>query len=91
MEEPIYPYSNMKLKEVIEKLECFNPIQIQYNHQVIFNDGDATTLEEAVSAWDNMWKMIKPYENDKIISVHIDIVHFHHAIVTLTGTKFNKK
>lgn len=77
--------SELTLNEAIKKVDCFCPVKIIFNGIVLYNDyDDENNYEEAapfIVIPDRIWQF------DKYIvkSINIDIVEFHHAVISMQG------
>ena len=83
--------SERTLEEVVQKLQCFNPIWISYNDEVIFDNREASSFEEEIALYNKMKEFVEKHKRDFVIAVHIDIVSFHHSMITITGSRFSKE
>ena len=88
--------SSITLSEVISMLDIFAPIKIIYNNEVLYNDYDgddiATILEDGTEVYGEVMPpnavipdRIKGREDNIINSINIEIISYHHSIVTLKG------
>lgn len=88
--------SSRTLSEVISMLDIFAPIKIIYDNEVLYNDHDgndiATVLEDGTEVYGEVMPpnavipdRIKGRENNIINSINIEIISYHHSIVTLKG------
>ena len=77
-------------------LDIFAPIKIIYDNEVLYNDHDgndiATVLEDGTEVYGEVMPpnavipdRIKGRENNIINSINIEIINYHHSIVTLKG------
>ena len=87
--------SEITLREAIEDVEKFAPVKIIFNDIVLYNDFDSELEIE-----DGVYGEILPplsvipnrlWQFDKYVvtSIKIDIVEFHHSIVTIQGEYCN--
>ena len=87
-------HSSRTLSEVILMLDIFAPIKIIYNNEILYNDYDsndiATVLEDGTKVYGEIMPpcavicdRIKGREDNIINSINIEIVDYHHSIVTL--------
>ena len=77
-------YSEITLREAIINTEDFLPVKIIFNGVVLYNDYDGDNGENDVPLNlipDRIWQF------DKYIatSINIEIVDFHHSIITIQG------
>lgn len=88
--------SEITLDEAISYVGRFCPIKIIYNNEVLYNDYDSTVVIERTEDGEPIYGEITPPEcvipdrirpiNSYIVtSINIEIVEFHHSIVTMTG------
>lgn len=87
--------SEMKLYEIIDKLDTFNPIKATFNGRVIYNDYDSTT-EVAQGIYGELYPLcmvapdrISDFKDSIVNSIEIEIVDFHHSIIKMYG-KYKK-
>lgn len=85
-------YSEITLREAIEHVDAFCPVKIVFNGIVLYNDYGEDVIEIA----DGVYGEIKPpmdvvidrlwqFDNYVITSINIEIVEFHHSIITMQG------
>ena len=88
--------SEITLDEAISYISRFCPIKIIYNNEVLYNDYDSTVIVARDKDFGAIYGEIMPPEcvipdriqpiNSYIVtSINIEIVEFHHSIVTMTG------
>ena len=88
--------SDRTLNEVISMLDIFSPIKIIYNNEILYNDYDgndiATVLEDGTKVYGEVMPpnavisdRIKGREDNIINSINIEIISYHHSIITLKG------
>ena len=89
--------SNITLYNAIRYVNSFCPAKIIYNNTVLYNDYDSEVEieEELYGEIDPPLSVvperIKSFENSIVMSINIEIVDFHHSIVTMEGFyKYNK-
>lgn len=84
-------YSEITLREAIEYIDSFCPVKIILNGIILYNDYDSE-VEIEKGAWgenkppmdvvaDRLWQ----FDKYVVTSINIDIVDFHHSIVTMQG------
>lgn len=84
--------SEVTLREAIEKLDVFCPIKIIFNGVVLYNDYDDDMVEIEDGVWgenrlpidvipDRIWQ----FDRYVVSSLNIEIVDYHHSIVTMQG------
>lgn len=83
--------SELTLREALEKVDEFYPVKIVFNGIVLYNDYDSI-IEMAPNIYgesdaplivvpDRLWQ----FDNYIVTSVTIEIVEFHHSIITMQG------
>lgn len=83
--------SELTLRGAIEKIEVFCPVKIIFNGVVLYNDYDSNVeIEDGVYGEDKVPLNVVPnriWQFDKYIvtSMNIEIVEFHHSIITMQG------
>ena len=88
--------SELTLRNAIEKLDVFCPIKIIFNGVILYNDYDSEVLLETLNDGYEVYGENFPpisvipdriWQFDKYIvtSMNIEIVEFHHCIVTMQG------
>lgn len=83
--------SEITLKEAIEMVNGFSPVKIVFNGVVLYNDYDSDIeVEEGVYGevcppsnvvLSRLWN----FEKYVVTYLNIEIVDFHHSVVTLIG------
>ena len=84
--------SEITLCEAIKNVDCFCPVKIVFNGIILYNDYD----EDVVEIEDGVYGENKPpmdvisdrlWQFDKYVvtSINIEIVEFHHSIITMQG------
>ena len=84
--------SEINLREAIEYIEKFSPVKIIFNGIILYNDygEDVIEIEDGVYGEvklpmdvipDRLWQ----YDKYVVTSINIDIVDFHHSVVTMQG------
>lgn len=95
--------SEITLREAIEKVEAFCPVQIIFNDIYLYNDyGEdvilLTTLEDGTKVWgenrapidvipDRLWQ----FDKYVVTELNIEIVEYHHSVVTMRGKYQNNE
>ena len=85
-------YSEITLREAIEKVKGFSPVQIIFNDIYLYNDYG----EDVVEIKDNIYGEDKPpmsvvpdriwqFDNYIVTSLSIEIVDYDHSIVKIRG------
>lgn len=87
--------SEMKLHEIIGKIELFSPIKITFNNLELYNDYDSTQLQESIAGYYYYGEIlpsikvvperISSYRNSIVESIEIEFTEFHHSIVRIKG------
>ena len=83
--------SEITLREAIERADVFCPIKIIFNGIVLYNDYDSDVeVEDGVYGEVKVPMNVVPdriWQFDKYIvtSMNIEIVEFHHSILTMQG------
>lgn len=77
--------SELTLDEAIKKVDCFCPVKIIFNGVVLYNDYDDKDNYESAAPFivipDRIWQ----YDKYIVNSISIEIVEFHHSIITMQG------
>lgn len=84
--------SEINLREAIEYIEKFCPVKIVFNDIILYNDYDENVIEIEDGVWgenkspidvvpDRLWQ----FDNYVVTSINIEIVKFHHSVVTMQG------
>ena len=83
--------SEITLMSAIEKIKPFSPVKIVFNGIVLYNDYDSNTDDEnglfgeilppLNAIPERLWK----FDRYIVTSLNIEIVDFHHCIVTMQG------
>lgn len=85
--------SERTLREAIEGVyEAFLPVKIIFNGIILYNDYDEDVVEiengiygETKTPMDVVPDRLWQFENYIVTSINIDIVDFHHSVVTMQG------
>lgn len=83
--------SEMTLYDAIRYIEGFCPVKIIFNGIVLYNDYDSDVeIEEGVYGEIAPLSVVIPdricnFKNSIVTSVNIEIVSFHHSLVTMWG------
>lgn len=84
--------SEINLREAIEKLDTFSPVKIVFNGIVLYNDydEDIIEIEDGVYGENRLPIDVVPnrlwqFDNYVVTSINIEIVEFHHSVVTMQG------
>ena len=92
--------SEITLREAIEKVNGFAPVKIIFNGVILYNDYDSEVVVEVLEDGEKVYGEVLPplgvipnrlWQFDKYVvtSIKIDIVEFHHSIVTMNGEYCN--
>lgn len=83
--------SEISLREAIEYVDKFCPVKIVFNGIILYNDYDSEIeIEDGVYGEnkppmdvvaDRLWQ----FDNYVVTSINIEIVEFHHSVVTMQG------
>ena len=84
--------SEISLREAIEYVDKLCPVKIIFNGIVLYNDYDENMVENENGIYgedkppmdvipDRLWQ----FNNYVVNSINIEIVDFHHSIVTIQG------
>ena len=91
-------YSEITLREAIENISVFSPVKILFKNIVLYNDYDEDVVEirEGVYGEDKPPIDVIPnrlWQFDKYIvtSLNIEIVDYHHSVVTMQGEYQNNE
>lgn len=84
--------SEINLREAIEYVDKFCPVKIVFNGIILYNDYDENVIEiedgvfgENKPPMDVVADRIWQFDNYVVTSINIEIVEFHHSIVTMQG------
>ena len=87
--------SEITLMEALDKIQPFCPVKILFNNIELYNDFDSDRVSidengEEIIGEDEHFLVVVPgrlwqCEDYRITSIKIDIVEFHHSIVTMEG------
>lgn len=85
------PYGELTLRGAIEKISVFSPVKIMFNGIILYNDYDSDIeVDEGLCGETDKPINVIPnriWQFDKYIvnSIDIEIVEFHHSIVSMQG------
>lgn len=84
--------SEINLREAIEYVEKFSPVKIVFNDIILYNDYDDNMLEIEDGVWgenkppmDVVPNRLWQFDNYVVTSINIEIVEFHHSVITMQG------
>lgn len=88
--------SEISLCEAIEYVGNFCPVKIVFNGIILYNDYDSEVLIETLENGDEVYGEQYPpisvipnrlwqFDNYVVTSINIEIVEFHHSIITMQG------
>ena len=84
--------SEINLREVIEYVDKFSPVKIVFNGITLYNDydEDLTEIEDGVFGENKPPMDVVPgrlwqFDNYVVTSINIEIVQFHHSVITMQG------
>lgn len=95
-------YSEITLREAIEKLDAFCPVQIIFNDIYLYNDYGEDVIEiETLEDGEKVYGENRPplavipnrlwqFDNYIVTSLSIEIVDYHHSVVKIQG-KYKEK
>lgn len=95
--------SEITLYDAIKYVDSFCPVKIIYNDEILYNDYDSNIVIERTEDGEPIYgemmppiyvipDRILPIDKYIVTSLKIDIVDFHHSIVTMQGEyKGNKE
>lgn len=90
-------YSEITLREALEKVDVFCPVQIIFNDIYLYNDyGEDVIVIGVLEDGDKVYGENKPplsvvadrlwqFDNYIVTSLNIEIVDYHHSIVKMRG------
>jgi hypothetical protein len=84
-------HGELTLRGAIEKISVFSPVKIMFNGIILYNDYDSDIeIEEGMFGETDLPISVIPnriWQFDKYIvdSIDIEIVEFHHSIVSIQG------
>lgn len=84
--------SEINLREAIEYIDKFCPVKIVFNGIILYNDydEDLPEIEDGVFGEnkppmdvvaDRLWQ----FDNYVVTSINVEIVEFHHSVITMQG------
>ena len=84
--------SEITLREAIKYIDKFCPVKIVFNGIILYNDYD----EDVIEIEEGVYGEIKPpmdvvidrlwqFDNYVVTSINVEIVEFHHSIITMQG------
>lgn len=77
--------SEITLREAIESSDIFCPIKIIFNSIVLYNDYDGDADGETEVPLNVIPDRIWQFDKYIVTSMNIEIVEFHHSIITMQG------
>ena len=84
--------SEINLREAIEYVDKFSPVKIVFNGIILYNDygEDVIEIEDGVYGENRLPIDVVPnrlwqFDNYVVTSINIEIVEFHHSIITMRG------
>ena len=77
--------SEMTLRDAIERADVFCPIKIVFNGVVLYNDYDGDADGEDKVPLNIVPERIWQFDKYIVTSMNIEIVEFHHSILTIQG------
>lgn len=77
-------YNEITLSKVLPLIDNFLPIKIIFNDIILYNDMDGEGEFEPPLVV--IPKRIEKIKNSLVNSINIEIVQFHHSIITMRGS-----
>ena len=83
--------SEITLREAIEKIDAFCPTKIVFNDIILYNDYDSDVeIEDGVWGENDIPLNVIPnrlwqFDNYIVTSLNVEVVEFHHSVVTMQG------
>lgn len=77
--------SELTLRDAIERADVFCPIKIVFNGVVLYNDYDGDAYGEDKVPLNIVPERIWQFDKYIVTSMNIEIVEFHHSILTMQG------
>ena len=88
--------SEISLRWAIEYVDQFCPVKIMFNGIVLYNDYDSELVIDTLENGTEVYGEIKPpldvvpnrlwqFDNYIVTSLNIEIVEFHHSIISIQG------
>lgn len=77
--------SELTLDEAIKKVDCFCPAKIIFNGIVLYNDYDDVNNYESAALFIVIPERIWQFDKYIVTSISIEIVEFHHSIISMQG------
>lgn len=74
--------SEITLREAIEYVDKFCPVKIVFNGVILYDDYDDEEDEHIMDVVpDRLWQ----FDKYIVTSINIEIVEFHHSVITIQG------
>ena len=84
--------SEISLREAIKYIDKFCPVKIVFNGIILYNDYDENVIEieegvygENKSPIDVVADRLWQFDNYIVNSINIELVEFHHSVITMQG------
>ena len=80
--------SEISLREAIEYVDKFRPVKIVFNGIILYNDYDENedgVYGEDEPPMDVVADRLWQFDNYVVTAINIEIVEFHHSVVTMQG------
>lgn len=84
--------SEISLREAIKYIDKFCPVKIIFNGIILYNDYDEDAIEiedgvygENKPPMDVITDKLQQFDNYIVNSINIEIVEFHHSVITMQG------
>ena len=75
--------SEITISEAIKNVLGFSPVKIVFNDKVLYNDN--FPCEESYPIVTVIPSRIRKFKDSIVTSINIEIVDFHHSIITMSG------
>lgn len=69
----------------VELTENLNYLKVIWNGKVIWSDLDNEIESDSDNCLQQLFKMQKEYANKKVYKMTVEVVEFHHCILTIEG------
>ncbi len=76
--------SELTFAELTENLAY---LKVIWNGKVIWSDLDDEIETDSDNCLQQLFRMQKEYADKKVYKMTIDVIHFHHCILTIEGEK----
>ena len=76
--------SEIGFADALEVLERMSPVKVTFNNIILYDDFDSEESSDG-SLKDLIFKRFWSYEKYIVTSINIEVVDFHHTIVSMYG------